>query len=128
MSSTHCSAINALPVQICRKLFIFCTYWANRNLVLLLTNSRKSSRKGLHPVLFFETIGTHGSMFIGNIHWKHCRLETSFEFGNINVCRKHITKTYWNPKTAHMLFEISRSFQLGSFMGTVMLMTSFFGD
>ena len=25
-----------------------------------------------------------GSMYIGNIHWKHCRLETSFKIGNID--------------------------------------------
>ena len=25
-----------------------------------------------------------GSMYIGNIHWKHCRLETSFSFGNMD--------------------------------------------
>ena len=38
-----------------------------------------------------------GSMYIGNIHWKHCRLETSFAFGN----KKCILETcigYWKQK------------------------------
>ena len=33
-------------------------------------------------------------MYIGNIHWKHCRLETSFEFGNIN-CILETYIGYW---------------------------------
>ena len=41
---------------------------------------------------------THdGSMYIGNIHWKHCSLETSFAFGN----KKCILETYigyWKQK------------------------------
>ena len=35
-----------------------------------------------------------GSMYIGNIHWKHCRLETSFAFGNIN-CILETYIGYW---------------------------------
>ena len=38
-----------------------------------------------------------GSMYIGNIHWKHCRLETSFAFGNMDWILE--TKIgYWKQK------------------------------
>ena len=38
-----------------------------------------------------------GSMYIGNIHWKYCRLETSFAFGNMNWIFE--TKIgYWKHK------------------------------
>ena len=41
----------------------------------------------------------YGSMYIGNIDWKHCSLETSFSFGNIH----RILETqigYWKHKKA----------------------------
>ena len=28
-------------------------------------------------------------MYIGHIHWKHCRLETSFLFGNTYILEKY---------------------------------------
>ena len=37
-------------------------------------------------------------MYIGKLHWKHCRLETSFAFGN----KKCILETcigYWKQKS-----------------------------
>ena len=38
-------------------------------------------------------------MYIGNIHWKHCRLETSFAFGNMDWILE--TKIgYWKHKKA----------------------------
>ena len=40
-----------------------------------------------------------GSMYIGNIHWKHCRLETSLAFGNMDLILE--TKIgYWKHKKA----------------------------
>ena len=41
-----------------------------------------------------KRIDHNGSMYIGNIHWKHCRLETSFAFGNIN-CILETYIGYW---------------------------------
>ena len=38
-------------------------------------------------------------MYIGNIHWKHCRLETSFSFGNMSWILE--TKIgYWKHEKA----------------------------
>ena len=38
-------------------------------------------------------------MYIGNKHWKHCRLETSFAFGNMDWILE--TKIgYWKHKKA----------------------------
>ena len=47
--------------------------------------------------MIFDDLRDDGSMYIGNIHWKLCRLETSFAFGN----KKCILETYigyWKQK------------------------------
>ena len=58
----------------------WCEYWLTKNTILATWFVVRSC----------FTIVYSGSMYIGNIQWKHCRLETSFEFGNINC----ILKTY----------------------------------
>ena len=52
-------------------------------------------------------------MYIGNIHWKHCRLETSFSFGNMDWILE--TKIgYWKHNKAFgniiCILETSLSF------------------
>ena len=48
-------------------------------------------------------------MYIGDINWKYCRLETSFEFGNI---KQHLVtySAYWKHHfclNAHIYFTIT---------------------
>ena len=46
---------------------------------------------------YLDEIVKPGSMYIGNIHWKHCSLETSFAFGNIK-CILETYIGYWKQK------------------------------
>ena len=51
-------------------------------------------------------------MYIGNIHWKHCRLETSILFGNT-----HILETY----TETSLIGVARKVYVNGLKCTIIL-------
>ena len=69
-------------------------------------NSRKGLSKSnrhrfeIHgPYAIFNSLTPLGVTYILNISWKHCRLETSFEFGNMDWILK--TKIgYWKHEKA----------------------------
>ena len=64
-----------------------------------MTNNRQNSQNGSNPYGMGHTTLKYGSMYIGNIHWKHT-LET-LPFGNIILFWKQIFITleryteYW---------------------------------
>ena len=72
----------------------WCEYWLTKNTILATWFVVRSC----------FTIVYSGSMYIGNIQWKHCRLETSFEFGNINCILKTYIE-YWKHNFINRGFE-----------------------